>query len=144
MFETLALTFFAVVGASTMYNDVASAVPLGTQDSDDDSKPYANNDIPYHYQQDTKYFNTPGHQQRRLQDSIEVAAQDRETNNQYLGSNGLYASGSAIENSFGVELGVATHDKTTNSTQRSGLGLYIRSDHLCNKRYDTSVKVTVA
>jgi hypothetical protein len=47
----------------------------------------------------------------------------------------FYAGKSPIANSLGAELGVVTRDEKTGKVQRSGVGFYLRSDHMCQLPY---------
>ena len=53
----------------------------------------------------------------------------------------FYASGAPVANAIGAELGVVTRDKDSGAVQRTGIGFYVRSDHLCNNTYFGNVPV---
>jgi hypothetical protein len=142
MFDFVDLSLLAAISASSSYEDFASTYGPGPFSLG--PAPTIDNDIPYYFNEDSPYFNTATAKYRRLQDTVPITTQDREHDGTYTSSNGLYAGRPPISNAIGVELGLATQDADSNTTQRTGIGFYIRSDHLCNKRYDASVKVQVA
>lgn len=60
----------------------------------------------------------------------------------YTDAGVFYAATSPMAASVGAELGIVTRDEKTGKTQRSGVGFYLRCDHLakiehdgCTKRY---------
>ena len=82
--------------------------------------------------------------QQALENASYELNQAREANDGYTNLGPLYVSAAPVANSLGAELGFSTTDEKTNTVQRTGIGFYIRSDHLCNKSYDANVKVAVA
>jgi len=75
---------------------------------------------------------------RAMEELLETHGQARELNNGYAEAGPFYASGAPVDNSFGCEFGVVTKDEKTGTVQRTGVGFYLRSDHLLNRRYDTT------
>jgi hypothetical protein len=82
--------------------------------------------------------------QQAMENASYELNQAREANDGYNNLGPLYVSAAPVANSLGAEFGFSTTDEKTNTVQRTGIGFYIRSDHLCNKRYDANVKVPVA
>ena len=76
---------------------------------------------------------------RAMEELLETHGQARELNNGYAEAGPFYASGAPVDNSFGCEFGVVTKDEKANTVQRTGVGFYLRSDHLLNRRYNTAV-----
>jgi hypothetical protein len=66
-------------------------------------------------------------------------AQAREDQGTYSGSV-VYMGQAPVANSLGLEVGFVTDDVATKGVQRTGIGLYLRSDHLWNQRFDSSVE----
>lgn len=66
------------------------------------------------------------------QDAASMAyGQAREANEAYKDLGFLYAASSPVANSLGFEAGFVSRDQKTGEVSRSGLGIYLRSDHLC-------------
>ena len=57
--------------------------------------------------------------------------QMRQDNGDYAEAGCFYAAASPVANSVGGEVGFHTRDDKTGEVYRSGIGLYLRSDHLC-------------
>lgn len=70
-----------------------------------------------------------------IRQSIANTAQCLETNQHYSDLGCFYAATTPVANSFGAELGVATRDPKTGEVQRTGIGLYIRSDHAVSVKF---------
>lgn len=58
--------------------------------------------------------------------------QAREDLSSYAEAGVFYASQSPVANSVGGEVGIVTRDEKTGEVRRSGVGFYMRSDHMCN------------
>lgn len=95
--------------------------------------------IPARWDESRDDFHDPLWQWARLDDTKQDVAQQRETSNTYAELGPLYASASPVASSVGAELGIVTRDTQANTVQRTGVGFYLRSDHLLNKRWDTTV-----
>ena len=63
-----------------------------------------------------------------------------EDNNHYSELGCFYAAQSPVANSMGAEIGVVTKDEKTNKVQRTGVGIYLRSDHAANYTFDLPSK----
>jgi hypothetical protein len=50
----------------------------------------------------------------------------------------FYAASTPVPAAFGAEIGVVTKDEKTMKVQRTGIGFYIRSDHMANTEIDYS------
>lgn len=79
--------------------------------------------------------------QRLLEEANDLHGQAREDSRSYAEGGCFYASSVPIANAVGAELGVVTRDGASGAVQRTGIGFYIRSDHLCNHTYDGNVPV---
>ncbi len=64
--------------------------------------------------------------------------QTLEDNRQYNEAGPFYAGNAPLAGSAGFEVGVVTRNKDTGKVQRTGLGLYVRSDHLAKVQYNCS------
>ncbi|QPN61981.1 hypothetical protein [Synechococcus sp. CBW1004] len=78
---------------------------------------------------------------RLLEHAKDLHNQAREDSRSYAEGGCFYASSTPIANALGAELGIVTRDAQSGAVQRTGLGFYIRSDHLCNHTYDGNVPV---
>lgn len=67
--------------------------------------------------------------------------QVREDLGDYAEAACFYAAASPVANSVGGELGVVTRDDKTGETYRTGVGLYLRSDHLCKLPFMGTVNI---
>ena len=78
-------------------------------------------------------------QKEQLKHELEHAhkahGQARETYQGYARLGPVYASNTPIANAIGVEIGIVTSSGKRKTVQRTGFGIYLRSDHLCNKVY---------
>lgn len=80
--------------------------------------------------------------QRNRADEARLAfGQQREDLNSYAEAGIFYAAKPPVANSLGAEMGFATRDNKTGQVQRSGLGFYLRSDHMCNLPYYGKVNI---
>ena len=79
--------------------------------------------------------------QRLLDEAKDIHGQVRENSGAYAEAACFYASGAPVANAIGAELGVVTRDKDSGAVQRTGIGFYVRSDHLCNNTYFGNVPV---
>lgn len=79
--------------------------------------------------------------QRLLEEAKDIHGQVRENSGAYTEAACFYASGAPVANAIGAELGVVTRDKDSGAVQRTGIGFYVRSDHLCNNTYFGNVPV---
>ena len=61
-----------------------------------------------------------------------------ETTGHYQDLGCFYAASTPVPASFGAEIGVVTKDEKTGAVQRTGIGFYIRSDHMADVKYDCS------
>lgn len=66
------------------------------------------------------------------------AAKTLQANAHYHDIGCFYGSATPVANALGAEIGVVTKDEKTNKVQRTGVGLYIRSDHMADVKYDCS------
>jgi hypothetical protein len=70
----------------------------------------------------------------RLRQQLDKAEQAlrsaQEEGNQFFDLGPVYTAGAPMANAVGIEFGVVTTDDTTGNKHRSGIGVYIRSDHL--------------
>ena len=79
--------------------------------------------------------------QRLLEEAKDIHGQVRENSGAYTEAACFYASGAPVANAIGAELGVVTRDKDSGAVQRTGIGFYVRSDHLCNNTYFGNVPI---
>jgi hypothetical protein len=49
-----------------------------------------------------------------------------------------YIAGAPIPNAIGAEIGVVSQHSRTKQIQRTGVGFYIRADHMANSEIDYS------
>lgn len=77
----------------------------------------------------------------QLEGEVDALQQAREDLNAYTEAGPFYGAAAPVPNSIGCELGVVTRDEKTGTVQRTGFGFYLRSDHICNKKYDGNVQV---
>lgn len=73
-----------------------------------------------------------------LEACLDEHGQIRENTESYADLGPVYAAPTPVANAWGAELGFVTKDEKAGTVQRTGFGFYIRSDHLCNKKYDLS------
>jgi hypothetical protein len=67
-----------------------------------------------------------------------VYTQALESSGHYQDLGCFYAASTPVPAAFGAEIGVVTKDEKTGAIQRTGVGLYIRSDHAAGCQYDLS------
>jgi hypothetical protein len=79
-------------------------------------------------------------QRSAMESILDEHGQAREANKAYTDFGFAYASQSPVANSIGAEVGIVTRDEKTNTVQRTGIGFYLRSDHLWNQRFDAAVE----
>jgi hypothetical protein len=79
--------------------------------------------------------------QREAVDNLKASTgQALEDNNHYSELGCFYAAQAPVANSMGAEIGVVTKDEKTNKVQRTGIGIYVRSDHAANYTFDLPSK----
>lgn len=78
-----------------------------------------------------------------LEACLDEHGQVREDTESYADLGPVYAAATPVANAWGAELGFVTKDEKAGTVQRTGFGFYLRSDHLCNKKYDlTKIDLT--
>lgn len=77
--------------------------------------------------------------ERAFEQALDDMGQLRELSNGYAEAGPFYASKAPVANAIGGELGIVTKDAKTGETQRTGIGLYIRSDHMFGNTYTGTV-----
>lgn len=70
----------------------------------------------------------------------QALGQSLEDSDHYTDLGPVYASATPVANAFGAEVGVVTRDDKAGTVQRTGIGLYIRSDHAANFTYAAKAK----
>jgi hypothetical protein len=94
--------------------------------------------------QETQQLESPAVQlaKRNRADEARLGfGQAREDLQTYADAGVFYAAKTPVANSIGAEIGVVTKDDKTGKVQRSGLGFYLRSDHICQLPYYGKVAI---
>ena len=79
----------------------------------------------------------------RLKEEMDGMGQAREDLGGYHDAGVFYGAAAPVPNSFGAEVGIVTKDEKSGTVQRTGIGFYLRSDHICNTRFDQMPAVQV-
>jgi len=75
-----------------------------------------------------------------VDEGLKAHGQLLESNGHYKDLGFCYAAPAPVANAIGGEVGVVTKDEKTGTVQRTGVGLYIRSDHMADYKYASSGK----
>jgi len=80
------------------------------------------------------WFNMPLTRWARRNETNKFMAEQREAHGTYTDLGPFYASATPVANSVGAEFGIVTRDSKTNKARRTGVGIYLRSDHIFNAK----------
>jgi hypothetical protein len=96
----------------------------------------SNPDYSFIWDQEHPWFNMPLARWARCNETNKFMAEQRELHGTYADLGPLYASATPVANSVGAEFGIVTRDSKTNKTKRTGIGIYLRSDHIYRAKLD--------
>jgi hypothetical protein len=123
------------VNASTVGDNDKTEAPA--EDNKDDQAPQPKVD-PKTVVNNVKEAVEWARQREAVDNARSTAAQALQNNGHYHDFGCFYGSATPVANALGAEVGVVTKDEKTKKVQRTGVGFYIRSDHMADVKYDCS------
>jgi hypothetical protein len=87
-------------------------------------------DYSFVWDPDHPWFNMPLSRWARCHETNKFMAEQRESHGTYTDLGPFYASATPVANSVGAEFGIVTRDSKTDEACRTGIGIYLRSDHI--------------